>query len=815
MPEPDNCIHCKLPIPPADLVVDRIDGKELHFCCRGCQGVYRIISGAGLNSFYQRRDWPEAGVPLGVFDARFDEAHLAGHVTTHEDTDAEISLIVEGIRCASCVWLLEKLLAREPGISTVRVNYGTHGAQVHFNPQETSPAKIFASVSRLGYLPHPFTSGEAQQAATREQRSLLIRFGTAAFLSMQLMGFSFALYGGYFHGIDPVIRQMIQYFAAVVTTPVIFYAGWPFLAGAWRSLKNRAPSMDLLITLGVLAAFFYSIYALVTGGEVYFDTAAMIVTLILLGRLFEGAARSRAISGIDKLLQIAPDMATRLEGQEQRVVASASLLPGDIILVRPGERIPVDGRIIDGVTELDEATISGEPMPVLRRQGDSAAAGTLNLTASIKLCVERVAAESFIARMARMVEEAQNRKAPIQSLADRIAALFVPFVSLIAAGTWFFWFFSDVPHAEALLNAVAVLIVACPCALGLATPTAVLVASGSATARGILFRGGDILEMTGRVDLVAFDKTGTLTLGRPTVTEIQPASGRHADDVLRLASQVESGSNHPLAQGIMARAKAARIPARTTGSVVTIPGRGLRKIDAEGDILVGSRTFLAENGIELPNVASGMMTEVHVSLDGLWQGVLLVQDPLRDDALEAVAKLRQAGLGTVLLTGDRAETAEQVCASLSMPGDYLAELSPADKATWIRKRQAAGERVMMVGDGINDAPALSLADIGCAMAGGTDIALETSDLVLTRPVLGRLYEAVIIARLTLQTIRQNLFWAFSYNLVTIPLAASGHLAPVWAAVAMAGSSVLVVSNSLRLGRSVRRTFSVAKRLPCN
>jgi Cu2+-exporting ATPase len=507
-------------------------------------------------------------------------------------------------------------------------------------------------------------------------------------------------------------------------------------------------------------------------------------------------------------------MATRLDGDELQVVPSASLRPGDTILARPGERIPVDCRIIDGVTELDESTISGEPMPVLRRQGDSAAAGTLNLTASIKLSVERVAAESFIARMARMVEEAQNRKAPIQSLADRIASRFVPFVSLVAAGTWFFWFFSGAPQGAALLNAVAVLIVACPCALGLATPTAVLVASGSATARGILFRGGDILETTGHIDLVAFDKTGTLTLGRPTVTEVLPAPGRRVEDVLQLASQLESGSNHPLAQGIMARAKSAGVELRPAGSVVTIPGRGLRKTDAEGEVLVGSRTFLVENGVEVPKVASGVVTEVHVSLDGLWQGVLLVQDPLRDDALEAVTKLRQAGLGTILLTGDRAETAEQVCASLSMPGNYLADLSPADKADWVSTRQASGAKVMMVGDGINDAPALSLADIGCAMAGGTDIALETSDLVMTRSALGRLYEAVIIARLTLQTIRQNLFWAFSYNLVTIPLAASGQLAPVWAAAAMAGSSVLVVSNSLRLGRRVRRTFSVANR-PAN
>ena len=807
----DTCIHCNLPIPPSDLVIDEIDGKELRFCCHGCQWVYRIINDAGLNNFYQRRDWSERGVPAGVFEAEFDESTLAAHVNDHHEDSAEISMIIEGIRCASCVWLLEKLVSKEQGVDAIRVNYGTHRAQVRFNPQETSPTKIFSSVSRLGYLPRPFTSGAVQQAAAQEQRSLLIRFGTAAFLSMQLMGFSFALYGGYFHGIDPGTRQIIQYFAAAVTTPVVFYSGWPFLAGAWRSLKNRTPSMDLLITLGVLTAYNYSLYALVAGGEVYFDTAAMIITLILLGRLCEGSARNHSISGIDRLLRLAPDSANRLIGGEIHATDSASLSPGDLILVRPGERIPVDCQILTGETEVDEATISGEPMPVLRQPGDSVSAGTLNLTASLKLKVERVAAESFVARVARLVEEAQNRKAPIQSLADRVATIFVPLVILTAAGTWIFWLSSNVPHTEALLNAVSVLIVACPCALGLATPTAILVASGSAAARGILFRGGDILEMTGRIDLVAFDKTGTLTLGKPTVEQIIPAPGWSAKELLRLVCQMESGSNHPIALGIMARVQEEGILPEVSESIETIPGCGLRMTRGDSEILVGSRSFLTENNVEIPVLESGTFTEVFVSRNGSWCGVLLIHDPLRDNAAEAVNKLQEYGLQTVLLSGDRSETAAQVSAKLAIT-DYLADMSPTDKARWIDEQQQSGQKIMMVGDGINDAPALSLADVGCAMAGGTDIALETSDLVLTKPDLGRLYEAIYIARKTLQVIKQNLFWAFAYNFITIPLAASGQLAPVWAAVAMASSSVLVVGNSLRLGRLVRRTLSTTKHL---
>ena len=808
MSSPDTCVHCNLPIPPTDLVVDQIDGKELHFCCHGCQGVYRIITGAGLESFYRNRTWDEQGVPSGAFEADYDEASLAGHVILRDETTADISLIIEGIRCASCVWLLEKLLVREAGVTAIRVNYGTHRAVIRFNPQATTPAKVFSAISRLGYLPHPFSPGAAQQAAAREQRSLLIRFGTAAFLSMQLMGFSFALYGGYFHGIDPEIRQLIQYFAAAVATPVVLYSGWPFLAGAWRSLKNRSASMDLLISLGVSTAYCYSIYAMFKGGEVYFDTSAMIITLILLGRLFESSARNRSISGIDKLLRLAPDSASRVDGDEINTVASASLTPGDTILVRPGERIPVDCQVLSGDTEVDESTVTGEPMPILRQAGDKVSAGSLNLSTSIRLKVEKVAAESFIARMARLVEEAQNRKAPIQSMADRVATLFVPMVTTIAIGTWAFWWFNGASHGEALLNAVSVLIVACPCALGLATPTAVLAASGNAAGKGILFRGGDILELTSRVDLIAFDKTGTLTHGQPTVEQIIPASGQTETTLLELASHAESGSSHPLAMAVLASAKTAGIQPGPAGLVTAVPGRGLKMQCKDGEILAGSRAFLTESGVEVPTIDSGTRTEVHLSLGGIWQGLLLLHDPLRQEAQQTVRELKKLGLDMVLLTGDRPETAQQVSENLAMP-DYLANMSPADKTAWIETRQGDNHTVMMVGDGINDAPALSLADVGCAMAGGTDIALETSDLVLTRPDLESLHIAIFIARKTMQVIKQNLFWAFSYNLVTIPLAASGKLAPVWAAAAMAGSSILVVSNSLRLGRLVRRTFSVA------
>jgi Cu2+-exporting ATPase len=563
--------------------------------------------------------------------------------------------------------------------------------------------------------------------------------------------------------------------------------------------------MDLLVALGVLTAYLYSLYAMMTGGEVYFDTAAMIVTLILLGRLFEGSARNRSMAGIDKLLKLAPDRANLVENDTVKQVESVSLNPGDLILVRPGERVPVDCTVYEGASDFDESTITGEPIPVLRETGDPVQAGSLNQTVSVTLKVEKVAADSFIARVAQLVEEAQNRKAPIQSLADRVATLFVPLVMLIAAGTWLFWlFFYDDP-TTALLNAVAVLIVACPCALGLATPTAVVVATGSAAARGILFRGGDVLELCARIDLIAFDKTGTLTVGKPVVDRIVPADGTTEKQLIELALQVESGSTHPLAASITARAEQAGLFCSPAQGVVTVPGRGLRLSTSTGDLLLGSRQFMLEHNISVPTVEKGELTEACCAQSGVYRGLFLLHDQIRSGAAQVLSQIHSLKLHSALLTGDRKATAEQVSAELGI--DELAfAMSPADKAQWLEQARKDGHRTLMIGDGINDAPALSTADVGCSMAGGTDIALETADLVLTRPELGRLYEALFIARRSLRIIKQNLFWAFAYNLVAIPLAATGQLAPIWAAVAMASSSVLVVGNSLRLGRLFKKSF---------
>jgi len=781
---PETCAHCNLEIPPGSLVTDRINGSEHFFCCHGCAGAFRIINGAGLGDFYRRRDWQEKGVPKGVFDSRYQDELLEKFVQPGPE-GCEISLILEGIHCATCIWLIEHILTRQEGVKKARVNYSTNRARVVFNQAIITPAEICTTLQRIGYLPRPFTLDAALAARKREQRSLLIRFGTAAFLSMQLMGYSLALYGGYFKGMDLATRQLMQFFSAAVTTPIVFYSGWPFLQGTWRSIRTRIMGMDILITLGVLASYFYSLAAMTFGGEVYFDTAAMIVTLILLGRLLEGSARHRATSGIDRLLQMIPSSALRICDGQTTEVDSVALIEGDLILVRPGDRFPVDGVISKGETEVDEAMLTGESRPVLKGKDDEIISGALNLVAAVEVRVSYPTASSFMARVARMVEEAQGRRAPVQTLADRLAALFVPTVVVLATGTFTYWL-AEFGMNLALLNGVSVLVVACPCALGLATPTAVVVATGSAALKGILFRGGDILEMSGRLTVAAFDKTGTITEGRPWLTAIHPTSCSETE-LLALAARLEGGSSHPLARGIVEAARERGLSLQPESGATVVPGMGMIIEKDEEKILAGSDRFLKQQGITVPEITAAGQTPVHVAHNSQYRGYLLLADRLRPEISETLAAMHRIGIRTFMLTGDHPGAAAAVAGPLDM--EYIAGMDPVAKVEWVKMMSDRGEKVLMVGDGINDGPALAEAAVGCAMAGSSDIALETSDLVLTRPDLSRLVEAVHIGRRAIKIIRQNLFWAFFYNLLALPLAASGKLAPIYAAAAMAAERI--------------------------
>jgi len=793
-----TCHHCGLPCEDEDIVFSS-DTETLHFCCHGCHGAYRIIAGAGLDDFYRKRGWKEPGTPAVNATDEYSEQYFDGFVRRTAQGD-EINLLVEGVHCATCVWLIEKILLRRDGVRSARLNYGTHRLRLVFDRRRTSPAALAGLLARVGYTARPFTDDAARKAAERERTALLIRFGTACFLSMQLMGYSLALYAGYFQGMDPASRRLIQWLAALVTTPVVFYSGGPFLAGAWHSVKNKAPNMDLLISIGVLAAYTYSLYAALHGQEVYFDTAAMIVTLILTGRLLEAAARRRAAAGIDKLLRLTPETARLLSDDgEYREMPSGEVRAGDRVAVQPGERFPVDGVVDEGRTEVDEAVVTGESAPVGKQPGDTVLSGSINLGAAVTVTASRPVADSFVSRMARMVEEAQSRKAPIQSLADRVSVFFVPLVMAAAAATFLFWLPRQDTIAIPLLRAIAVLVVACPCALGLATPTAVLAATGAAAGGGILFRGGDVLEKLAKVRIAAFDKTGTITEGQPSVTAIHAVPPVTDDELLTLAASVEAGSIHPLAKSIVREAKKRGLRFSRRPGTAIAAGLGVRSTGGADLVLAGSRALLTAHGI-MPPILETPHTEVHLARNGRYLGVILLEDRLRPEAPLAMETIRRHGVEPFLLTGDNEATAARAAAALGM--GHRARLRPEDKAAWLEQRHAQGMPTLMVGDGVNDAPALGTATVGCAMAGGADIALESSDLALTIPDLRRVGAALALARKTVRVIHQNLFWAFFYNLLMIPLAAAGALLPVYAAGAMAVSSACVVANSLRLKAAV-------------
>lgn len=800
------CIHCGAPVFPGSEERLERQGGELLFCCKGCVGAYLLITGTGLGEYYARRTADGGGLSGGTASVKFDDDELARHVAC-TDGRGEIDILIDGIRCAACVWLNERLLEGTEGVLSARVNYATGRARVSFDPTATTPATIFGRIAQAGYGPRPYTHSAAEERWEREKKDLLIRFGTAFFLTMQLMAYSFALYAGYFQGISPAMKMVMQLFSLVVTAPVIFYSGKPFLAGAWRGLLNGAFGMDLLIVIGSLSSFLYSIYAMFTGGEVYFETAAMIVTLILAGRLLENAARRKASTGIERLLEMAPAEACRVQGDTTERVATCDLVPGDRVVVAPGERFPVDGDIAEGRTDVDESPATGEPMPVGKEPGASVLAGSINISGPVTVAVRHCAADSFVARVARLVEEAQSRKAPIQGMADRISGFFVPTVLVLAVATFAALYFTGARLDSALMTALAVVVIACPCALGLATPTAVMAGTGAAAAQGIIFKGGDILERLASVTSVVFDKTGTLTEGRPTVKGMFPAGVITPEEMLFLAASLELSSAHPFARGIVAHAQAHGMTPVVASDVESIAGRGVRGVVAGRRVMVGSRRFLGDAFIDLPAEQVAVPgaeegTEVYLAVDGCWVGLFLMQDRLRESAAETVSYLRDNGIWTLIFSGDTQVTTARIGAGAEIEVS-CGELTPEEKTARIEDLKGCGERVLMAGDGINDAAALSAADVGCAIAGGTDIAIETSDLVLAHPDLDRLITAHRLAVRTMAVIRQNLGWAFVYNLVGIPLAMTGKLTPIYAAAAMALSSLCVVGNSLRLLRGLR------------
>jgi len=802
-----QCSHCLLPCPES---APPPDGDGSVFCCEGCRAVYGFIRGEGLEDFYSRRDWDPRDsepVPLvGEIDASpFED------LVREDGGEMEMNVFIDGIRCASCVWLVEKVLARTEGVVRARINYATHKANVRWNPEALSLEEILHRIRSTGYLPKPYTESEQLLARKAETRELLVRFGTAAFLSCQLMIYSIALYAGYFQGMDEGVRTLLQFIALGLTIPVVFYAGMPFLRSTFTGLKRLRFTMDSLIVTGAGSAFLYSLYQMKRGGEVYFDTAAMIITLVLLGRYIEARAKGKASETLQRLGELAPRKATRVALDASLIVTgrssveAAGLRPGDRVEVRPGEKFPADGTVLTGESSADESFITGESKPVPKTPGDDVVGGSINRHGSLVFEVRRAGRETVLARIVRAVEEAQASKPSIQGVADRVVGIFVPAIFLIALLTAAAHLKAGSGVEQALMTGFSVLVIACPCSLGLATPLAVLVFTGLASSRGLLVKGGAALEGAAAVDHVMLDKTGTLTAGALVLRDVLALDGSlSAGEAIRLAASVEIHSEHGLGEAIVQAA--GTHPLEKVADFRSLPGRGVSAAAAKGTVLVGNRGFMHENGLTLDeeaardflsSVEDGGDTLVLMGWGGKVRALFSLSDRLRDEAGEAVRRLVHSGATVTLVSGDY-RPAVAAAARQAGIASFEAEASPERKRDLVSALQAKGELVMMVGDGVNDAPALTEASFGLAIGRGTDIAMESGDAVLTRNDLRLIPWLRETSRGTLRIIRQNVFWAFFYNATAVPLAVMGFLHPIVAAGAMAASSLFVVGNSLRI-----------------
>jgi Cu+-exporting ATPase len=724
-----------------------------------------------------------------------------------------IQLDVKGMTCASCVAHVEKGIKKQDGIDMASVNLATEKATVSFDAKLTNIEEIIRSVEDAGYAAAVASEEEASETAAKRKRQLVRlkrQIIVSALLSFPLVMAMFAAIfniGELMFLHDPVLQL-------ILATPVQFYIGLRFYRGAWKSLVAGNPGMDLLVALGTSAAYLFSVFNGFIAPELgiastglYFEASAIIITLVVLGKYFEMKAKGKTSEAIQKLMGLQPKTA-RLERDGKVIeVPISDIVPGDIVLIRPGDRFPVDGSVLEGRTAVDESMITGESMPVEKQSGDNVVSGTVNSYGSVRITAEHVGKDSVLARIISVVEEAQGSKAPIQQVADRVAAVFVPVVLGIAVVTLLIWWLAFGSVSQAIISAVAVLVIACPCALGLATPTAIMVGTGKGAQRGILIKNGEVLQAAEKITAVVLDKTGTITLGKPEMQKIIPLQdGVDEHRLLQVAASLEYGSEHPLSRAIVDAAEDQGIALSRVDDFFAVPGRGIAGAIDSTEYIIGTEGFLREREIAFDEYAQQKAelenqgyTVVILSDTSRPQALIAISDSIKEHSKQGVRLLKDIGVEVYMITGDNQRTATAIGAAAGIDADHiLSEVLPEGKADKVKELQGTGHTVAMVGDGVNDAPALATADTGIAMGQGSDIAMESADITLMRGDLREIAAAIHLSRKTMRKIRQNLFWAFFYNSIGIPFAAVGLLSPIIAGAAMAFSSVSVVSNSLSL-----------------
>jgi Cu2+-exporting ATPase len=815
MADNEFCYHCGLPIPAGAEFPVEIEQARREMCCAGCQAVAQAIVANGLAEYYRHRDalpespreaLPQALADFGLFDHPDVQKNFVrraeGPAGEHEQ---EAALILEGITCAACVWLNESHVRRQPGVTAVDINYTTRRARVRWDGRVTRLSAILEAIAAIGYRAHPYDIGRAEELAQKERKAALWRLFVAGFGMMQVMMYAVPVYlaDG---DMTPDIEQLMRWASLILTLPVILYSSAPFFFSAWRDLKLRRVGMDVPVALGVGAAFAASVWAtLIAAGEVYFDSVTMFVFFLLTGRYLEMMARQRAARSVETLARAIPAFATRLvcwplggaDAAGERV-AVAELRAGDAVQIRPGETVPADGVVLDGESAADESLLTGESLPVPKRAGESLIGGSVNTASPLVMRVERVGEATRVASIQRLMERAAAEKPRLVEMADRVAGRFIIALLVLALATALGWWWVD--PSRALWVFVAVLVVSCPCALSLATPAALTVATGALAARGVLVTRGHAVEALARADRFVFDKTGTLTVGRMELVEIIPMRS-DAGQALALATALERGSEHPIARALAAGGADAGIEA---SCVRATTGAGVEGVVAGQTLRLGRPEFVgALHGDGVPAGIDAIVgagdTVIALGNASGWEAFFRLSDGLRPEAVAMVAALMASGTRVSIFSGDAQAAATRIGKALGIE-DARGGLSPEDKHARLKALQDAGETVAMVGDGVNDAPVLAQAQVSIAMGGGADLARANADIVLLGNNLQALPEGLMLARRAVRIVRQNLIWAFAYNFLAIPLAMAGWVTPWMAGIGMSASSLLVVLNALRLQR---------------
>ncbi|MGH0857081.1 heavy metal translocating P-type ATPase [Bacillus pacificus] len=723
---------------------------------------------------------------------------------------------VSGMTCAACANRVEKRLNKLEGVNEATVNFALESATVDFNPDEINVNEMKSAITKLGYkleLKSDEQDGSTDhrlQEIERQKKKFIVSFILSFPLLWAMVShFSFT---SFIYLPDMLMNPWVQ---MALATPVQFIIGGQFYVGAYKALRNKSANMDVLVALGTSAAYFYSVYLSIQSigssehmTDLYFETSAALITLIILGKLFEAKAKGRSSEAIKKLMGLQAKTATVVRDGTEMKILIEEVVAGDIVYVKPGEKIPVDGEIVEGKSAIDESMLTGESIPVDKTIGDVVIGSTMNKNGFLKVKATKVGRDTALAQIIKVVEEAQGSKAPIQRVADQISGIFVPVVVGIAIITFAVWMIFVTPgdFGGALEKMIAVLVIACPCALGLATPTSIMAGSGRSAEYGILFKGGEHLEATHRLDTVILDKTGTVTNGKPVLTDVIVADGFHEEEILRLVGAAEKNSEHPLAEAIVDGIKEKKIDIPSSETFEAIPGFGIESVVEGEQLLIGTRRLMKKFNIDIEEVSKSMeeleregKTAMLIAINKEYAGIVAVADTVKDTSKAAIARLKKMGLDVVMITGDNTQTAQAIAKQVGID-HVIAEVLPEGKAEEVKQLQAQGKKVAMVGDGINDAPALATADIGMAIGTGTDVAMEAADITLIRGDLNSIADAIFMSKMTIRNIKQNLFWALAYNGLGIPIAALGFLAPWVAGAAMAFSSVSVVLNALRLQR---------------